>query len=36
VENGKVMVDELERVNNEYAEAGNRESVDIDSLMIDP
>lgn len=36
VENGEVKVDELERVNNEYAEAGNRESVDIDSLMIDP
>lgn len=36
VENGEVKVDEVERVNNEYAEAGNRESVDIDSLMIDP
>lgn len=36
VENGKVMVDEVERVNNEYAEAGNREFEEIESLMIDP
>ena len=36
VENGKVMVDEVERVNNEYAEAGNREFEEIESSMIDP
>ena len=36
VENGKVMIDEVERVNNEYAEAGNRESEEIESSMIDP
>ena len=35
VENGKVMVDEVERVNNEYAEAGNREFEEIESSMID-
>ena len=35
VENGKVMIDEVERVNNEYAEAGNRESEEIESSMID-
>lgn len=36
VENGEVKVDELERVNNEYAEAGNRESEEMESSMIDP
>ena len=35
VENGEVKVDELERVNNEYAEAGNREFEEIESSMID-
>ena len=35
VENGKVMVDEVERVNNEYAEEGNREFEEIESSMID-
>lgn len=35
VENGKVMVDEVERVNNEYAEAGNREFEEMESSMID-
>ena len=36
VENGEVKVDELERVYDEPAEKYIRESVDIDSLMIDP
>ena len=35
VENGEVKVDEVERVNNEYAEAGNREFEEIESSMID-
>ena len=36
VENGEVMVDELERVYDELAEEYNNENEQTDSSMIDP